>query len=135
MAKINSKGRSRYTRHIRLDHSMIKCEAFLKLSGGAVKVLLHMAALDNGSNNGRIVLSVRQAAEATGLTRSPAARAIEELTDAGFVVPTSIGHFSVKAGRLASTWRLTWVSWPGHSGPTNEFLDGENKRHDTVGAR
>lgn len=119
---VNAKGRNKHSRHIRLDHSMLACPAFRDLTGGAVKVLLHIASLDNGANNGAIVLSVRMAAEATGLAKSPAARAIAELTDAGFILPTSIGAFSVKSGPAASTWRLTWVPVPGRSGPTNDFL-------------
>lgn len=122
MARLLANGRNRHTRHIRIDHSMLSCPAFRDLSGGAVKVLLHLASLDNGKNNGEIVLSVRQAAEATGLTKNPAARALAELTDAGFIVPTSVGAFSVKVGPAASTWRLTWVAWPGRSGPTMDFL-------------
>jgi hypothetical protein len=118
---VNAKGRNKHSRHIRLDHSMLGCPAFVGLTGNAVKVLLHIASLDNGSNNGAIVLSVRQAGEATGLAKSPAARAIAELTDAGFIVPTSIGAFSVKAGPAASTWRLTWVPAPADRGRPTTF--------------
>jgi hypothetical protein len=122
VARINASGRNKHARHIRLDHSMLTCPAFRDLSGAAVKVLLHLAMLDNGANNGSIILSVRDAASGAGTARSVAARALAELTDAGFVVPTSIGAFSVKVGPSASTWRLTWVPVPGRSGPTNDFL-------------
>jgi hypothetical protein len=121
VGRLNAKGRNKHTRHVRIDHSMMTSDAWRALSGGAVKVLLHLASIENGTNNGAIGLSVRDAGEATGLARSVAARALAELTDSGFIIPTSLGAFSVKT-KVASTWRLTWLAWPGRMGPTNDFL-------------
>jgi hypothetical protein len=59
----------------------------------------------NGSNNGRIVLSARQLADRLGCHHSTANRALQELTDKGFIEPRVKGAFHVKF-KHATEWRL-----------------------------
>ncbi len=120
MARLHPNGRNRYVRHTRIDHTMMETAAWRDLSGNAVKLLMHLASLENGENNGDIRCGVREGSEATGLSRSVVGRCLAELVDHGFIAATVAGHFSVKT-RIATCWRLTWVVWPGHSGPTTEY--------------
>jgi DNA-binding transcriptional MocR family regulator len=59
----------------------------------------------NGSNNGRITLSVRDLATRLGCHRDTASHALQELIDKGFIEPRIKGAYSVKF-RRATEWRL-----------------------------
>lgn len=82
--------------------------------------------MENGSNNGSLYLSVRDATDRIGLADHTATqRAFDELERMGFIECTSDAHFSVKASEKsrARTWRLTHLPGPGRRGPSNEFRD------------
>src|SRR6266446_3408822 len=63
----------------------------------------------DGTNNGRLGLSVRRASERCRIARGTAQRALVELQDRGFVDCMTKGAFSRKAPH-ATEWRLTWWS-------------------------
>lgn len=107
-------------RHIRLYHSMMGTKSWQDLSGNAVKLVVAMMCLENGKNNGDIFMSARHAADLIGVTKNTAHRLLTELDEHGFIKPVERGHFQVKGGP-ATSWRLTWLAWPGHGGPTREF--------------
>ena len=65
--------------------------------------------LYNGSNNGRIALSVRMAAQRCRTAKDTAARAFSDLQERGFIECVTPGAFSLKK-RHATEWRLTHVS-------------------------
>lgn len=108
--------------HVRLYASIMETEAWLHLSGSAVKVLLALAIRDNGKRNGTIGFSCREAAEKTGLSDRTAWRCLIELQDKGFIVCTHKGGFNRKVLH-ASLWRYTWAPWPGGkpAAPTRDF--------------
>ena len=60
----------------------------------------------NGSNNGAIVLSVRNMAERMGCAKDTAMRALQELADRKFIEPLVKGAYRRKF-RHATEWRLT----------------------------
>ena len=62
----------------------------------------------NGTNNGRLGLSVRRASERCNIARGTAQRAFVELQDRGFVDCMTKGAFSRKSPH-ATEWRLTLV--------------------------
>lgn len=113
--------------HARIYHSMIESGAFRAASGNAVKLLVVLTNLEkenrktHKSNNGSIFLSVRQAAEWTGLHPSTVVAAFRELDKLGFIKAVQRGHFDAKGGQ-ATTWRLTWKPVAGTGPPTNDFL-------------
>jgi hypothetical protein len=77
----------------------------------------------NGSNNGRIAYSVREAAKALNVSFQTAMRSLQLLQDRGFIVCTRKGAFSLKAAPSASEWRLTEYANdtpPEH--PTKDFM-------------
>lgn len=116
--RINAKGRSRDSSHVRLFHFMTGSAAWADLSGNAVKLLVHLARFETGANNGELFLSERMAAEGIGVAKRTAAKLFDELEDHGFIAPTAKGYFSTQ--RAATQWRLTWVPWAGKAA-TNEW--------------
>lgn len=104
---------------MRLFNFMTDSAAWLDLSGNAVKLLVHLAKFENGSNNGEIFLSERDAALAIGVSKRTAGKVFDELETHGFIAVMVKGHFVVKHGP-ATQWRLTWLPF-GKLGPTNEW--------------
>lgn len=76
----------------------------LKASSRAVYVVL--AQRYNGSNNGRIALSARDAADLCNINKDTATKAFRELIELGFIECATPGGFSRKV-RHATEWRLT----------------------------
>lgn len=113
-----------------LLNAMMKSEAWLDLSGNAVKLLVRLAMLSEGNNgwghrdlSGELFLSEREAAATIGVSRNTASRAFDELIDHGFLRVVRVGHFQVKV-RVATAWRLTFQPYPrSHQGPTNEWRE------------
>ena len=102
----NHKGRSTTERFVSLPHHMLRCAAWRSLSPVARCIFLELAAIYNGGNNGFIALSTRDAAKHVRCSKDTAARAFVELTERGFIVCCSRGHFDRKSPH-ASEYRLT----------------------------
>jgi hypothetical protein len=103
MGKRNSERPDRY---FQVHHYMLKTEAWAALSAPARAIYLQIGFRYDGSNNGRISYSVRDAASECNLAKETASRAIRELVDLGFIEETLHGSLSRKT-RIASEWRLT----------------------------
>lgn len=115
--------RAKVPRHIRIYHRQMQSEAWLSLSGSAVKVLLALASLENGDNNGEFFLSVRTGAKLTGLGKDAVNRALQELQEKGFIYCATPGGFSRKTPH-ATCWGLTWVAGPKggeHRAPSHAY--------------
>jgi hypothetical protein len=107
-------------RFVRLEHTLLHSVAYRSLSVLARALLLEMVSLHNGSNNGRVFLSQRDAAAAAGVADVGAAgRALRELVDCGFIRVTTRGAFSVKE-RHATAFRLTFEPCEAQP-PTNDW--------------
>lgn len=90
---------------IQLFRYVLDSAAYASLSVWARAALVEVNRGYNGSNNGRIVLSVREIANRMNCHRDTAARALQDLVNRGFIEPTTKGTFSVKF-RRATEWRL-----------------------------
>ena len=90
---------------IQLFRYVLDSPAYTSLSPWARAALVEVNRAYNGSNNGRIVLSVREVAERMNCHRDTAGRALQDLVDRGFIEPRTKGAFSVKF-RRATEWRL-----------------------------
>lgn len=113
--------RKKEPKHIRLYYSMVTSEAWKHTSGAAVKVLIALVLRDNGSRNGEISFSVREAAEAANISTRTAKRCLDELEAKGWIECTERGAFSRKVSH-ASLWRYTWAASPAcKKGPTRDF--------------
>ena len=111
--------------YMTLSYKMIDTEAWASLSAIEQALYVNMRRRYNGSNNGSIILSHKQAAElvkvrgATGLSPispSTAGRALKELFLKGFIEPRVKGMFT---GRKATEWIFA-----------TEKYNGKNATHD-----
>lgn len=120
-------GRNRTSRFLRLDYALLQSPAYRALSCTARALLVELAMLHNGENNGALYLSVRDGAARLGLSDLEAAsKAFAELQEMGFAVCTADAHFRVKAAEhsRARCWRLTF-EFAGRKGPTLEYMQRE----------
>tara|TARA_R110001599_G_scaffold164308_1_gene353709 strand:+ start:7608 stop:8372 length:765 start_codon:yes stop_codon:yes gene_type:complete len=126
--KVNAKGRNPTSRFARLDFRLLTSNAYRSLSPNARSLLVELAMLENGSNNGSLYLSVRDGAHRLGVADLTAAsRAFDDLIALGFIEMTQDAYFRVKAANKsrARCWRLTWQSGPARKAPSWTFLNRE----------
>ena len=109
----DKKGRSKFPegQFIPLPYSVVKHHAWRSLSGGTVKVYLELRSRYNGKNNGKLCLSMEDAADLLGMSKSTVCRAFKELEEKGFIVKTKQGRW---IGRQAHEWRVTDKPCNGH---------------------
>jgi hypothetical protein len=109
MAKHDQRGRSKTKGRFALVPDDVMCSpSYLATSMAARALLLEIARLYMGANNGWLGLSVRQASERLGCSKDTASRAFHELQRHGLIEPMHRGHFDAKAAPKASEWRLAW---------------------------
>ncbi len=90
--------------YVPLPYAMIKSPAWRSLSGPAVKLWLELHTRYNGNNNGKVFLSMNEAAENLGLGKATVQRAFGDLQNKGFLVLEQEGNWY---HRRAHEWRLT----------------------------
>lgn len=120
--KARPDGRSKYQsgKHVQLHEWMLQSAAYRSLSCYSRCLLVELGRIYNGSNNGWIALSVRDAAERLGVATNTALKAFRQLEDRGFIRPHEKGVFTRK-DRHATTWVLTEHPYAGQV-PTKEFM-------------
>jgi DNA N-6-adenine-methyltransferase (Dam) len=101
-----SKNKEPVDRFFKMFHYVMESEAWKALSLPARAVYFQICLRYNGSNNGRLAMSVRAAAKECGINVNTVMRAFRELVEFGFVEETRHGGLCRKT-RLASEWRLT----------------------------
>jgi hypothetical protein len=118
----DKKGRSKTERWVQIPHFVIKSPAFRTLSVAARAVYLELLFAYHGSNNGRIGMSCRSAAERCVIAKNTSMKAFRELEERGFIECTKDAGFGTRS-RLAPEWRLTHLKCD-LSGrlPTKEFM-------------
>jgi len=119
-SRVNAKGRSTapLDRFIMIRRSLLHSPQFSALSCASRTLLFELQAMFNGTNNGTIFLSVRDATARLGLADFKAAQsAFAELRQVGWITETVAGCFAVKAGEVsrARAWRLNWIGLDGKS--------------------
>jgi hypothetical protein len=98
--------RDKPAKYLALPHHMLNSAAWKSLSATARAIYIDMAKRYFGTNNGRIAYSVRCAVDEMRIGLATVKRALDDLTDRGFIVPIKKGAFSYKV-RHATEWRLT----------------------------
>ena len=117
----NRKGRSkRSARFVMLRHWLLNSPAWLSLGPAARVLYLALKQRFNGSNNGRIGMSVRDAARELHISKDTVSKALRELEERGFVKAAQRGNFNWKK-RHASEWILTEESCRDEL-PTKDFM-------------
>ncbi len=110
-SNVNAKGRnSGEGQYMTLSYNMVRSEAFRSLSGTAVKVWIEIRSSYNSKNNGKLFLSLTDAARRLSISKSTASRAFKELEEKGFLKLTRKGFFT---GRQASEYISTDLSFNG----------------------
>jgi hypothetical protein len=95
--------------HVRLYKWLLNSPAYLSLGCPARAVLVEIARVYDGMNNGRLGVSVRNLAQRCHLAPATVCKALVDLQERGFIECVTRGSFNRKV-RHASEWRLTW--WP-----------------------
>ena len=115
------KKRTTAERYVRLTHRMMQTKAWKSLDGNARAVYIALAMIYQGTNNGRIGFSARQAVQALPISRVTAFRSLVALQDRGFIVAMITGRFDRK--RHATRWRLTEFRCDVTSQPASRDFD------------
>lgn len=120
-SKINSKGRTkRYEKHVRLYRHLLESAAYKSLSCYGRAALIELMYRHDGTNNGRVPLSVRETASKLGIADKTAQKALQEVCEKGFTHVTRIGSFDRKI-RHATEWALA-MEPIGDKSATKEFM-------------
>jgi hypothetical protein len=90
-------------------------------SARCIYIALRQRYSSNFKNNGKLYLSVRQAAKEVGVNKETAARGFREIQHYGFGVITSGPCLGVDGKGKAPHWRLTEVGYMADP-PTRDFL-------------
>jgi len=103
--KANATGRNdQPDQYVNLGYQFLHSDAWRSLSGSAAKLWLKVRSRFNGGNNGKISLSLDEAARLLHMGKATVQRAFHELETKGFIAVTRKGQWY---GRLASLWRVT----------------------------
>lgn len=105
---------------VQLAHGLLDEPAWKALRPGARVLYVAVKRYYNGQNNGRVFLSIRKAADDTGLSRGSVERHLQELIDKGFIRPAVKGHLGVLGKGQATSWILTEIGVNG-ARPTKDF--------------
>jgi hypothetical protein len=107
-ARVNATGRNvTFITYLALPHHVLRSPGYLGLAPPARAVLIEIGGRFNGSNNGRIGISVRELAERCNISKDTAARGIQDLEDVGLIETVTKGAFRT-SNRKASEYRLCW---------------------------
>lgn len=119
--RTDRKGRSRdRVKFVMLHHWMLDSRAYRGLSYGARALYIELAYRFNGSNNGYVYLSCREAAERLNCGKDTAARWYRELESAGLIKSREKGSFGWKS-HTATQWILTEHEYAGQPA-TKDFM-------------
>ena len=120
MPKHNKRERRNDSRFVKIDYYILNSKAWKELTPRDVRVWLSLCRRFNGVNNGRISLSIREAASEGKMGSATASKAIKKLIAMGFIKKTFGGSFSQKK-QLASEFALTHVKL-GDDKASKEFM-------------
>lgn len=124
--RVDAKGRSiGEGNYVKLANYLLDSQAYLSLTPAARAVYIQLRRRFNGSNNGYIGFSVRDAAAEVKIAKDTATRAFKELQEKGFIRCREKGSFNFKKLH-ASEWILTQEKYNGQL-PTKDFMRWEPK--------
>ena len=109
----------------KLTRSLMEEPAWQALSSAAQALypwlLLEWHGPDH-NNNGKIRLSVRQAAERMGIGVDAALRSFHDLQAKGFLVVTEIAHLGISSKARGTSYELTEIGMPHRDKPSGRKL-------------
>ena len=104
-------------RFVKLTYPLIESEAWKWLRPISKAVYIELKRRYNGLNNGKISLSLSEAAHILKASKSSISRALKQLETHGFIKLIKKGYFT---GRMASEYALTDEQLDGYP-PTREW--------------
>lgn len=111
---------------VKLTYPLIESEAWRWLRPMSKAVYIELKRRYNGLNNGKISLSLSEAAHILKASKSSISRALKQLETHGFIKLIKKGYFT---GRMASEYALTDEQLDGYP-PTREWKQWQpNKPH------
>lgn len=93
------------TRFAGIPFVVLESEAYVSLSGSAVKLLMEFAFQYNGANNGNLYCTWEQMAQRGWKSKETLSNAKKELLGARFLCETQKGAMPNKAAWYGLTWR------------------------------
>lgn len=133
MGKSDHKGRTRGATQpfVSVLKSTLQEPAWKVLPYGARCLYITLKSFYVGSNNGRLYLSVRKAADELGASSNSAERWFRNLVDHGFIVRTAGGFLGAEGKGTATYWRLTELGCNGEQ-PTRDYKEWPNLKQNPV---
>jgi hypothetical protein len=141
--KHNKRGAGRF---VQLPEYLQASEAWASLKPGPRALYVELKRRYNGSNNGRIFFSHRDAAKALNVHRNTVGPWFEELEERGFVHMVQGPHLGPSGIGLASVWALDeeptddmkparkgFMRWPEKQNPRTKTVPPRHKKQDTPG--
>ncbi|ACK84154.1 hypothetical protein [Methylorubrum extorquens] len=108
MKKLDHRGNSKKDpQHVRFYEWLTDSAAWRDLSTDARALYVLLKGKYRGMNNGRIILSVRQASENLRISKTSVGKAFVELQAHGFIEVVIRGSFDGRKDGRATEWRLT----------------------------
>ncbi len=111
-----------------LLRATLKTPAWRALSFGARALYTALKSNINDYNNGKVYLSVRDAAKELGSGQEEICAWYRELQHYGFIVMTQHGRIGIEGKGLASHWRLTELATTTEP-PTRDFLNWNGSKY------
>lgn len=117
---------------VQLPHTLISEWCRLGVSCGSRALHVELIRRFNGTNNGRVYLPSREAADLMGVSRNTVMGYYRELAACGFIVETKGAALGVRGMGRAAEWRLTHLPCDGRA-PSAEFrkTDPRHKKRAT----
>jgi hypothetical protein len=119
------RGRSKTERFVMLQHWLLNSEAWGSLKPSERALFVELKRRHNGSNNGQIGLSCREAAKFCKINADTASKGLRRLTELGFTKVRKVGAFSVKC-RHSTEYELTDEDCDGRPA-TKDFMSWRPK--------
>lgn len=124
MAKANQRGRTKYQNFVMLTYNLMDSSAWLSLSAHSQALWVHLRRRYKPDNNGKIPLSVREAAALLNCGKAKASESFDQLLDRGFIKIGKDSNFDQKE-QSAREWIFTHEIMNGKA-PTNDWKEWEN---------
>lgn len=104
-----SKGRKEKRRFAAIPHAVLDHPDYMKLKGGAVKLLNELVRQYNGKNNGDLTVAYSLLKNRGFNSKDTIGKAKNELLEAGLIVQTRQGRF-INPGSKCDLYALAWHS-------------------------
>ena len=115
-------------RHVQLPEWLQASEAWRTLPVGPRALYVELKRRFNGSNNGRVILSHRDAAKAVNAHRNTVGRWFAELEERGFTVMAQAPHLGPSGIGKSSHWTLTEYPTDDMKSATMPFMRWSEKQ-------